>query len=139
MTAVTYTARRSIIAGHAINVAYSIDLNVIDMPIDREPQVTIQRTLDGQEEAIRFHAVELYNVSLALHTAAQIAAIKEFLDSVEAKETFTFDPYGSANVPVSPLTATIDSGGYQLVRNPRGQGGANDDYRTTFRVRVLQT
>lgn len=137
MTAVTYTARRSLIPGHTATTSYSLDLNVVDMPIDREPSVTIQKSLDGHEEAIRFHAVEFYNVSLSLHSAAQIAAIKEFLDSVEAKETFTFDAYGSASAPVSPLTATLESPGYQLQRQPRGQGGANDDYRTTFRVRVL--
>lgn len=139
MTAVTYIARRSIIPGHSINVSYSIDLNVIDMPIDREPNVTVQKTLDGQEEAIRFHAAEFYNVVLSVHSAGQIAAIKEFLDSVEAKEIFTFDPYGSANTPVAPISVTMDSNGYQLQRQPRGQGGANDDYRTTFRVRVLLT
>lgn len=137
MTAVTYTARRSIIAGHTINVAYSLDLNVVDLPIDREPSVSVQRSLDGQQETIRFHAVEFYNVVLAVHTASQIAAIKEFLDSVEAKELFTFDPYGTANVPAAPLTASMDSNGYQLVRQPRGQSGSNDDYRASFRVRVL--
>jgi hypothetical protein len=137
MTAVTYTARRSLIAGHSINVSYSLDLRVVSMPIDREPNVTTQTTLDGNQEAIRFYGCEYYNVSLAVHTASQILQLKEFLDSVEAKESFTFDPYGSANVPAGPLTATMDSAGYQFTREPLGQGGANDSYRATFRVRVL--
>lgn len=137
MTAVTYTAKRSLIAGHTVNTSYSLDLNVVDMPIDREPSVSTQTTLDGNEETIRFHACEYFNVGLAVQTSTQILQIKEFLDSVEGKEVFTFDPYGSANVPASPLTATLASPGYQFSRQPLGQGGANDGYRTSFRVRVL--
>jgi len=137
VTAVTYAASRSIIGGHTSGETYSIDLKVTDISIERQPSLEVQQSLDGHRETIRFNAVEIYAVTLGEHTASEILQIREFLDSVEAREDFTFDAYGSSNVPVLPMTASIDSTGYQLSRVPRGQGGANDGYRTSFRVRVL--
>lgn len=137
MTAVTYTAKRSLIPGHSANTSYSIDLPVVTMPVSRQVDRERQQSISGNRETIRFYACELWDVTLAVQYGTAAAQVKEFLDSVEAGEPFTFDPYGSANTPHNPMTGEIESSGYNSGREPRGQGGANDGVRRSFQVRVM--
>lgn len=139
MTAVTYTALRSIIGGHSINVSYSLDLSCTEITPSRRPSVTKNQSLSGRRESLRFFAEEIYSVELAPLAGDALAAVREFLDSVEAGEPFTFDPYGTSNVPRDPQAAEIDGDGYELPRTGRrGQGGHNDKHTLSFKVRVLQ-
>lgn len=137
MTAVTYTARRSLIPGHTANTSYSINLPVVSMPVARQVTKERQQSLDGTRETIHFYSCEVWDVSLAVMYGTAAAQVKEFLDSVENGEVFTFDPYGTANTPNNPLSGEIESDGYNKTREPRGQGGANDGFRYSFQVRVM--
>lgn len=137
MTAVTYVAKRSLVAGHVVNNTYSINIPVVSMPTNRTPSKEVQQSLALVRETIYFGASETYAVQTAALTPAQVIAVKEFLDSVEDGSTFTFDPYGSVNTPVSPLTAEIDSNGYPGERISQGRGGADDMFRFSFTVRVV--
>ena len=137
MTAVTYTAKRSLIPGHSANSSYSINLPVVSLPTTRQVSNERQQSLDGTRETIRFYACEIWNVSLAVLYGTAAAHLKEFLDSVEDGETFTFDPYGTANTPNNPMTAEIESVGYDRIREPRGQGGSTDGFRFSFQLRVM--
>lgn len=137
MTAVTYTARRSIIPGHSINSSYSLDLPCVAVDPKRDPRVETQETLSGARESLRYHAVMTYAVTLAPLQGTELRAVLEFLDSVEAGEAFTFDPHGSANDPDAPVTAELESGGYPLNRRPQGKGGGSDPFSVQFTVRVV--
>lgn len=137
MTAVTYIAKRSLIPGHSANTSYSMNLPVVSLPISRNVSNERQEAIDGTRETIRFYACEIWDITLAVMYGTAAAQVKEFLDSVEDGETFTFDPYGSANTPVNPMSAEIDSKGYQSNRDPRGQGGSTDGFRRSFQVRVM--
>lgn len=137
MTAVSYTAKRSLIAGHTVNTVYYLDLPVVSMPIQRNVDRERQQSLNGNRETITFYRCEIWDVSLANMSGTLAAQVKEFLDSVEDGEGFTFDPYGSANTPNNPLPAEIESTGYNSDRTPKGQGGANDYFRRSFQLRVM--
>lgn len=137
MTSVTYVARRSLVAGHTINTSYSLRLHVVDMPVSRNVNKTKNESLNHTSETIRLGAYEVYDVELAIADSATAANIKEFLDSVEDGQEFTFDPYGLPNAPHNPLEAEIESTGYNRQRFKKGQGGANDASKTSFSVRVI--
>lgn len=137
MTAVTYTAKRSLIPGHSANTSYSMDLLVVALPTSRQVSNERQEAIDGTRETIRLYVCEIWDITLAIAYGTRAAQIKEFLDSVEDGEVFTFDPYGTANTPNNPLSAEIESKGYNRGREPRGQGGATDGFRFSFQVRVM--
>lgn len=137
MTAVTYTARRSLIPGHAANTSYSINLPVVGLPTSRQVMNERQESLDGTRETIRLYSCEIWDVTLAVLYGTPAAQVKEFLDSVEDGQSFTFDPYGTANTPNNPMSAEIESKGYSRAREPKGQGGSNDGFRFSFQLRVM--
>jgi hypothetical protein len=138
MTSVVYVARRSIIPGHSINTEYRIDLACLDVVPARTPNVTVNQAIGGRRETLRFFADNFFDVSLAALSGTPLLQVEEFLRSVEAGEVFTFDEYGSVNVPSNPVNAEIEGGGYSKTRNTsKGQGGANDSFNISFKVRVL--
>lgn len=137
MTAVTYTAKRSLIPGHSVNTIYSMNLPVVSMPTSRQVDNERQQSINGNRETIRFYACEMWDVSLAVLYGTAASQVKEFLDSVEDGEPFTFDPYGTANTPHTPLSGEIESKGYTRGREPKGQGGSTDGQRFAFQVRVM--
>jgi hypothetical protein len=104
----------------------------------REVKKTVNESLNGTRESIRFYAVKYFDVQLAPITGTELNQVIEFLDSCENGESFTWDFYGSVASPHSAVSASIDGNGYQLTRSsPVGQGGANDYFKVSFRVRVL--
>lgn len=141
MTAVTYTAKRSIISGHIEDTNYSINLAVMaDTPgFTRETNDATNTTLDGSREVLRYHAIKYYDIHLApLKGGAALDVVLEFLDSVEGGETFGFDFYGTVASPASVVSATLDKAGYSLDRyQALGTGGAGDYFTLSFRVRVV--
>lgn len=137
MTAVTYIAKRSIVAGHVVNNSYSINIPVVSMPVSRQPKKNMNESLSMVRETIYHGAAELWEIQTPLLTSSQTLAMKEFLDSVEDGSAFTFDAYGSVNTPVNQVSAEIESTGYPMQREPRGQGGSNDYFRFSFTVRVV--
>lgn len=137
MTAVTYIAKRSIVAGHVVNNSYSINIPVVSMPVSRQPKKTMNESLSLLRETIYHGSSEMWNIQTALLTPSQTLSIKEFLDSVEDGSSFTFDAYGNVNTPVNQVTAEIESTGYSMEREAKGQGGSNDHFRFSFVVRVV--
>ena len=140
MTAVTYTAKRSLISGHSAGSTYSLNLSVlVSSPgFSRDVNNVTNESINGSQETLRFFATKTYQVNLApLKGGSPLNAVLEFLDSVEGLETFTWDFYGTVAVPNAAVTAQLEKGGYQLARyNPLGAGGATDDFTLSFRVRV---
>lgn len=139
MTAVQYTARRSLIPGHSVSTAYSLDLACQDLGPARDPAVEASQSLNGRRETLRYFAVETYAVTTAPLAGAALLAVKEFLDSCEASEEFSWDPYGTVAAPLTPLTATLEKGGYGMTRALQTglNGGSGDYFTISFTVRVL--
>jgi hypothetical protein len=107
------------------------------MPITRQVNKKVQESLNYTRETIYLSSCEIWEVNTASLKFSDAMAVKEFLDSVEDGSTFTFDAYGKANTPNNPVTAEIESTGYSQIRDARGQGGANDNFRYSFMVRIV--
>lgn len=139
MTAITYTAKRALMPGHSIDTVYIFDLPCQQMDLSGGPSKELQQSLSGRREALRFHRETFYDVTPRPLNGNALLQLIEFLQSCESEETFTWEPYGSVAVPGTTYSATLD--GSQLSQQrfqPRGQGGANDNFVIPFRVRVLE-
>jgi len=140
VTAVTYVATRSVTGAHVAGNTYSLDLPcLIATPGDsRQPNVVTNEALSGARETFRFHAIKSYDIQLLPLTGTKLAQVLEFLDSVEAGESFQFDMYGSVATPVAPVAASLETAGYTQTRYQSvGQGGANDYFTMNFKVRTV--
>lgn len=139
MTAVTYQARRSLIAGHSINTSYSLNLSAEAVQPQRQQNRTLVRPIGGSgAEIIYWGGWQTYQVTLApLAGGTPLGAVIEFLDSC-ADQAFTFDPYGTVAVPgtnPAPFLAVLGNQAYTVDRAiALGQGGANDLFRVSFLV-----
>jgi hypothetical protein len=135
MTAVTYEAKRSIIAGHAPLTDYSLDLSCTAIEPSRTQTQEVAESLSGDRETLRFNVILTWDVTLAPIGGATLSAVEEFLHSVESGEQFSFDPYGTSNTPDAPIECELD-GTFQKKRQTLlGQGGKNDLFTFSFRVR----
>lgn len=143
MSCITYTAKAGClrVPGHTAGVEYVFDLRMQNLDVSRRPAIEAQTTLSGRQAALKFYR-ELFYDALTVPLkggSTLILTVEEFLQSCEAKELFTFDAYGTAAVPVDPVPANLDTLGASFTRVVRlGQGGSNDWFTTTFRVRVVQ-
>lgn len=137
MTAVRYTATRSLIAGHSADTLYELNLTCADLVRSRNPVTRSDISLDGTEYSLRYRADVFWQVSLTPLNLTDLANVNEFLDSVENKELFEMDPYGAVgDSPDAYRDCVIAGKGYTEVRRVRrGDGGASDLFTVTFRVR----
>jgi hypothetical protein len=139
VAAVTYQARRSLIAGHSINTSYSLNIVCENLAPVRNQTRIVKRPIGGTNaEIIRWAGFNAYQVSVApLAGGTPLGAVIEFLDSCE-DQSFTFDAYGTVAVPgtnPAPFTAILGAQSYALERVVQlGQGGANDLFRVSFLV-----
>lgn len=110
MAYVTYTAKRSLIAGHSADVAYSIEFDA--SVIDRSNKVIRNSvmSLGGNTESLRVRKDVIYDVEPNYITEANIAQWREFMDSVDNFETFVFDPTGTVASPSNPISVEVESG-----------------------------
>lgn len=117
MTAVTYNAvdRGSLVAGHTAGLSYSLDLRCLEGSPVRTRKVgeESQRTLNDTVETLRYYGKSTWQVQVLLLSSAELLAMREFLDSVEGGETFTFDEFGSVAVPVASVNVKRIAKGYQ--------------------------
>ena len=139
MTAVRYTATRSIIAGHSPDTLYELALTCGALTRSRNTVRRSATSMDGTEYSIRHRADIIWQVSLTPLDSTDLAAVNEFLDSVENAEVFEFDPYGSVgDSPDAYRDCVITGNSYTETRRvQRGDGGSGDFYTVAFQVREL--
>jgi hypothetical protein len=137
MSAISYIATRSLMAGHTASTVYDFDQAMLDTGLapSREVKRTTLEALDGlHRETLRQWGRTKYDCRTAPMTAAQLAQMVEFLDSCE-EATFTFDPYGTVAVPDAPFIASIATEGYAVETVLRMTGGGRADlYSIAFTV-----
>ena len=128
MTAVSYTAKRSLAAGHSVDTVYSMDLKL--SALDKDPK-RIGRSFVpiGGGGEYQFDRVDIY-YSIASIPMLDLSLYTEFLDSVSHGETFDIDIDGTVAAPVSIVDAEL-SGDY---KQPRVEGMI---FRNVFRVKLL--
>lgn len=108
MAYVTYTAARSLIAGHSVGTSYTINFDPAVAEKSRKRQAEQQTSLGGTRDTL-LHRIEYrYECGTDAVHSSSVAELEEFLDSVSGGETFVLDMYGTSAVPVSPVTVTLD-------------------------------
>lgn len=138
MAAVTYNAKRSIIAGHTAQTQYTLNLRIVEagLSFSRKVGAEIQRTLSDKTETLYYYGKNGWNVTALVMNSTELAAIQEFLHSVEAQESFTFSPYGVSGNMGTTYTVRRVAGNYSLERLD-GTGGTNpaeDAMRVNFEL-----
>ena len=131
MARASYTALRSLDTGVTVNDAIDFDFEVTKM--DRQTKVKRKDhiALSGDQVATKERTDEIYKVATSPVLEANFQPYRQFLDSVDGGEEFTFDPYGTFAAPVDPKTCVIDHKGYTEKRT-------NQRYLSvSFTVRVL--
>ena len=132
MASVTYTALRSIIAGHTSGTAYTIDFNAQVLDRSKKAVSNKSQSLGGQTEILRVRKDVFWAVTSDYITEADRPQWEEFLDSVDAGEAFTFDAYGTSASPDNAISVELDSADYDVKRVD-----AIQYYTFTFKVREL--
>lgn len=127
-----YTAKRSLISGHVAETEYDLIVHGAAIDPSRRYRGEAQEALDGSVEA-NLHRIERYwSVQTDHILGSSLPQWHEFLDSVAARETFTFDPYAMSVTEVSPVTAWLDTDRVQ----PR-RVGVLDRWVLAFTVREV--
>jgi hypothetical protein len=137
MTAVTYNAARSLVAGRTVGLQYSLDLRCVEGYPARTRKVGVddQRTLNDSLERLRYFGKATWQVQVLTLSAAELLALREFLDSTEGGEPFSFDEFGSIAAPGALVTAKRTTPGYSEQRIPgTGATRADDACQVTFDV-----
>lgn len=116
MAAVSYTAKRSLRGGVSVDDPIDYDFEVSDVDRQTKPKIGQQISLSGWQETIRDRTDELWRCVTIPVLAADFDHFRQFLDSVDGGEVFTFDPYGTIAVPVDPMSCVLSSKGYKEKR-----------------------
>lgn len=135
MTAATYTAKRSVISGHSAGTAYTLNLRVTEqgLQIGRKVGADVQRTLSDKTETLYYYGKTSWNVAVLVTSSTELAALQEFLHSVEAQESFTFSPYGVSGNMGTTYTVRRVNANYSLERlDGTGSSAIENAMRVTF-------
>lgn len=108
---ITYTARRSLIAGHIAGNTYALAIGTTSVERSRKARKSSQRSLSGVTETFYFGADAEWSVTFEPVRGAQRDALAEFLDSTESGEPFSVDVLGLA--PLPPISVRRTDEGYQ--------------------------
>ncbi len=111
----TYIARRKLLGAHTLNTAYSIASAQVRMEPSRSPVVNSHQAKDGTRETLQDRTDRLWEITTGKIHEDDLPAWEEFLASVEAFETFLFDPSGWVGLEVAPRSVEMTAGFY----NPR--------------------
>lgn len=116
MASVSYTAKRSLRAGVTLNDPIDYDFEVSAVDRSTKPIVGQKTSLSGWQETVRDRTDELYKVVTIPVLESDFDHFRQFLDSVDGGEFFTFDPYGTNAVPVQAMNCVLAMKGYREKR-----------------------
>jgi len=135
MTAVTYTAKRSLAVGHVVDQSYTMRIRFASLEPNPNVRKSERSALSGKTESLLFHRKRQWRATTAILMAGELELAREFLDSVINGETFQFDEFGT-EVPDLPITAVLP-GVYREQRALlQGDGGQADGFRFMFTFRT---
>lgn len=131
MPSVTYTAKRRLMAGHVAATQYSIDFEAEVLSPDYPQSIEHVEALDGSRDTLLWSVAEVWSVVADEVHNDSMPIWLEFLHSVVGGESFTFDPYGTVAVPVSPMTVELQD----KFSTPRN--GQTYKFNPSFTARVI--
>jgi len=116
MANVQYLAARSLKAGVLVDDPIDFDFSVSVVDRSTKPIGGSSVSLDGHEETVRDRTDEIYAITTVPVLEANFDDFRQFLDSCDGGEQFTFDPYGTSAAPVQPMNCILKSKGYKEKR-----------------------
>jgi hypothetical protein len=137
MTAITYTAERSLAPGHLQGENYEIGIRCVGIEKGLDLDKTARVAKSGRTETITWRSKRIWQVTTAVYDSEDLLEILEFLSSVSQGEAFEFDEFGRPGQPDLPAVVVMD-GVYSISRViRRGDGGRDDGFRFSFTAREL--
>jgi len=135
VTAVTYTAQRSLTAGHSQGTVYQLRLPLISLERGPVTRRSAASSLSMKTETLLWARKRRWQATTAVLFPGPLDAVREFLDSVIGGELFTFDEYGQPGQPGLEVSVILDGdyGEQRIIRE--GDGGQNDGFRFSFAMR----
>ena len=148
MLRATFTAARSLTGTHAVGDIVTLDMVTTEIsPAGRVYSKSVQESKSGKRETIGFYSRRTWNATVLALTAADRAAVEEFLDSVAYGEAFTVQPLYQSTAPslaldfisgtfgaTEEVQAVIEAESFDWSPLARYGGGAYDDvYGVSFR------
>jgi hypothetical protein len=131
MTAITYTAKRRLVSGHSSGTSYSLETAARVMDPNDRHAISSNISMDGTTEGVLDRIDEEWSVTTGAIAGADLDAWREFFSSVAAKESFSFDAYGSIASPDNVQSALLEGA-------PRYRRiGRLSAFTISFKVRVL--
>lgn len=106
---VTYTAKRSLLAGVDVGDEVTLALGFREATPSHRLQGAVNVAPTGAREAIVQRIDVTWSVSTSFHLENERGAIRQFLHSVMAAETFTVDFRGTSGAPSDPKTVRLVS------------------------------
>ncbi len=132
MSAFSYTAKRRIVAGHTEDAAYDIDIVCDIITPQLKTDKTVHMPWEGPPETVLRRVDEYRSIVTSIVTdGSHRDQIQEFLYSVCAGETFTFDEKGTVASPVNPVSAVLDGDHSEVVTSSRGL------YKYSFKILLV--
>ncbi len=111
MAAITYTAKRKLMAGHSANVDYSFDIGLTRRDITTNAKRTESISISGKSEVWLQRIEYKWNITFidVDESAGGMDQIREFISSVYDGTEFLIDFEGTVAVPVSPIAVKMES------------------------------
>lgn len=132
-----YEARRRLAPNHASGTSYSLPLLITDVfPPSGGALKVSPVSLNGTVETLYHGRERIWTVRLAPVQIHLADLLYEFLESTDDGQLFTFDPYGSEDLPRQVLSVVRSDSSYTEETFLReGRGGHTDWVTLGFAVR----
>lgn len=132
-----YMARRRLAPNHVSGTSYSLPLSIANVsPPSGGALKAMPVSLNGTVETLYHGRERLWSVHLAPVQIHLADLVYEFLESTDDGQVFTFDPYGSEELPRQPMSVVRSDSGYSEDSFQReGRGGHTDWVSLGFSVR----
>lgn len=136
MQHVIYEARRSLAAGHAAGTSYTLDLRLRDKDRKRDVERKTHIAIGGAVYSTYYRGDTVWSLVTAPLAGDDADQMREFLDSVEDGQLFTFDPFHWAAGAADLRSVVIHSDGYTEDRYV--QRGSDDEDYYVFKFAVVE-
>ncbi len=109
--------------------SYNLEIDLQQINLSEKSTKNVAESLSGVREILLHRETYYWDVTTLFITAAQLPQWQEFMSSVKAGETFSFDPYGTVASPDNVISVTLEG-------EPRYRRiGAGLLYSLSFRMR----
>lgn len=116
---------------HGLNNAYTLETAAQALDPSHKDKTKTSEAISGIKETLFFNKTKYWDITTAILTETEYEYWLEFLSSVAAGETFTFDAYGTVALPDKVVSCALE-GGFK-----ENRVSSLRKYTISFKVRVL--